>query len=648
MPSSRRRRLLKGLQEVDQLMQRKRWPEARDRLEDLDQRYPRRPEVLTGLVNAYYELQDIERYQYACERLLQVDSGNVDAALSLAEAYLTNLRPALALRAFRRFLQRWPDHERAAEVRETVAELEAEMPNWIQEFGVSGDVGWQLALQHEEMQVYMTQGRFRELRQTAEAILRRHPDFAPALNNLGLAHWIAGRTDQAIEAVQRVLTFEPDNIHALANIVHFLCTDGRADEAQMYADRLKASTAPAWKAWTKKAEALSFIGDDEGVLQILHQVQQADETQTEEAQPGATSAMLYHLAAVVTMRIGMRLDAPGRQNSEDKARRYWQQALELQPEFRVAQENLADLDLPVSKRHAPWSFPFDNWISRRTQNDLVRFVAVTDRMDDEDSIGRAARRFLRKHPEIAAMVPTLLERGDKQGREFAMLLARAAHTPELLEALKDFALSQYGPDQLRTEAMHVVSQAGLLPSGMRRLWLEGEWQDAMTMGAEIHGEPLTEYPPQVDRWLREARSALYESDGARAESALMKALAVYPEDPSLLNNLSIAFNLQGRYEEADALLQQIYERYPDYLFARSRMAQRHVERGEFEEARHLLESLMQRERMHYSEFDSFCGAFIQLYLAEGKVDVARTWFKMWEEIDPDNPKLEALRRQVAM
>ena len=57
---------------------------------------------------------------------------------------------------------------------------------------------------------------------------------------------------------------------------------------------------------------------------------------------------------------------------------------------------------------------------------------------------------------------------------------------------------------------------------------------------------------------------------------------------------------------------------------------------------------MQRERMHYSEFDSFCGVFIQLYLAEGKVDLARTWFKMWEEINPYNPKLEPLRRQVEM
>lgn len=90
------------------------------------------------------------------------------------------------------------------------------------------------------------------------------------------------------------------------------------------------------------------------------------------------------------------------------------------------------------------------------------------------SAGRAARRFLRKHPEIIAVVPMLLERGDERGREFALLLARTANTPELLEALKDFALSQHGPDQLRMEAAQVASQAGLLPPGPMRQWLGGE------------------------------------------------------------------------------------------------------------------------------------------------------------------------------
>jgi predicted Zn-dependent protease len=178
------------------------------------------------------------------------------------------------------------------------------------------------------------------------------------------------------------------------------------------------------------------------------------------------------------------------------------------------------------------------------------------------------------------------------------------------------------------------------------MWMGGEWREILTFGFEIHGEPLTEYSPQVERWMREAWSALYESNGMRAERVLTKALAEYPEDPSLLNNLAVAFRLRGRDEEADTLIERIHERHPDYVFARTGLASQCIERGELEEARQLLDPLMHRERMHYSEFDAFCGAYIQLYLAEDNVDAARTWFEMWENADPDNPKLEVFRRQV--
>ncbi|MBU0702552.1 MAG: tetratricopeptide repeat protein, partial [Chloroflexi bacterium] len=211
-------RLLEGLHEAERLTKKKRWAEARDLLLDLDRRYPRRPEVLTHLVNACFELHDTEGYQYACERLVKADPNNGDAALGLAGAHLEGLRPVLALRAFRHFLERWPDHKRASEVRGTVADLEAKMPALLKDLGISSesenDASWQLAIQHEEMQVHLAQGRFRQVQQTAQAILQRYPEFAPALNNLSIAHWADGQTDQAIQAAQQVLTFEPENVHA--------------------------------------------------------------------------------------------------------------------------------------------------------------------------------------------------------------------------------------------------------------------------------------------------------------------------------------------------------------------------------------------------------------------------------------------------
>src|SRR6266516_678747 len=107
------RRLLEELSEADSLVRRKRWAEARDLLESLAQRYPRQVPVLSALVNLYYDLQDMPGYQHACERLIRLVPDDPDLTLGLAGAYLRNLYPVLAMRTFRRFLERWPDHPRA-------------------------------------------------------------------------------------------------------------------------------------------------------------------------------------------------------------------------------------------------------------------------------------------------------------------------------------------------------------------------------------------------------------------------------------------------------------------------------------------------------------------------------------------------------
>ncbi len=52
-------------------MRKKRWDEASQLLEELDRHYPNRTKVLAPLVNTYYELQNIESYQAAIERLVQ-------------------------------------------------------------------------------------------------------------------------------------------------------------------------------------------------------------------------------------------------------------------------------------------------------------------------------------------------------------------------------------------------------------------------------------------------------------------------------------------------------------------------------------------------------------------------------------------------
>jgi tetratricopeptide (TPR) repeat protein len=565
------------------------------------------------------------------QQLLADLPDNPDITLALAGSYLSNVRPALALRMFRHFLDRWPEHPRAGEARETVAALEAHLDELLADLGLSGEDGRAVAVQHEQVQSLLEEGRFAEARRVAQTLLHRRPSFVPALNNLSLVHAAEGSLSQAVANAQRVLALQPGNYHALANLVHFLCLSGRIEEAREWAGRLKALRLEAADLWVKKAEALTYLGDDKGVLEAF-----------EGARPGggrnspAEDALLYHLAGVAAMRLGQ----------EARARRYWKQALKLAPGLELARANLDDLRHSPGERHVPWAFGLSNWVPPTTVDDLLARIQRVSGQTGDEAAGRAVRRFLRDHPEVTTLVPVLLDRGDPAGRGLALRLAVAACEPAMMAALRDFALGQRGPDEMRHAAAQAACEAGLFPPGPVRLWLEGKWRDTHLLGFEVHGEPLVQHRPQVQRWADQAREALRADKPEEAEQSLKMALVLEPDAPDLMNNLAVAYMLQGRAAESAQLLRRIHAGHPDYLFGRVSMAQLALRSGDIEQAQTLLEPLLQRRRFHFSEFSAFCQAQMELLLAQGNPTGAGHWLAMWEDVDPDNRHLDPWRNRL--
>ena len=609
--------LIIGLDQAQSLMNRKRWLEARTALEELDRRYPNRPEVLTDLVNVNYELNDIHHYQWACARLLKVEPNDPEITLALAGSYLLNFRPALSLRTFRQFLERWPDHERADEVRQNVASIEEKMDELLSELGEAGEEGLEIAAMHEEVQSALEQGDYTQGRKVAEKLLVRRPDLIPVLNNLSLIYFAEGELDQAIATAERVLNLAPENYHALSNLTRYLYLSGHTDEAEQRAGQLKALKSDAEDASVKKAEALGYMGDDEGVLEVFKEAEQAGRSE---------APLLYHLAAVAALRLGR----------EDEARRHWREALKLSPGFDPAKENMDDLRQPVGERHAPWAFTFGNWVPRKAIGDLLRLVGPAARGSDEKALQRATQRFLDQHPEIARLVPILLDRGDKEAREFAMRVALMVKTPEMLAALRDFSLGQRGPDKMRMEAANAASSAGLLPAGTVRLWMQGKWQDLMLIGYEIYTEAETKYRPRVADLLTEGSIALQEGDAEGAERLLKGALELEPDAPEIMNNLALAYEKQGRSEEAISLVREAHRRHPDYLFARVGLARKYIAEGELDQAEALLQPLISQKRFHISEYNGMCNAQIKLFVAQKNPEAARSWLDVWAAVDPDH------------
>lgn len=625
--------LYDGLGKAYRLDRQREWDQARDLLQDLDRRYPNRAEVLAGLLNVYYELGDVTSYQFACQRLVSLRPDDPDLRLMLAGSCMENVRPALALRNFRCFLERWPDDVRAPDVRKTFAGLEAEMEEVLQDLGLTGEAGLQLAALHEEVLCCLQQGEYGQVCQLAEQLLKRHPEFTPAINNLGEAHFREGRIADAVAAARRVLQQNPDNFHALANLARYLCASGRADEARTWTERLQSVESTDSDLWIKKAETFSFLGDDQAVLEAFQGSQQ---NPTRETNPH--EALLCHLAAVAAMRLGR----------ENDARRLWKRAVKLQPGLDVARANLEDSNKPVGQRHAPWPCDLDHWLPEALVCKLPLRLKRARHRRSEKALTRETRRYLQDHPQVAATLPMLLDRGDPDGREFAFQVAVLAETPELLEALRDFALGQRGPDRLRQKAAQNLRKAGILPAEPVRMWIKGQWQEVLVFGFEIYEEPNRVHRPQVEDLAREAMTALRNGDAQEAERLLKQALEIEPDALDLLNNLATAYRFQGRHDDWKHLVHQIHQRDPDYFFGRLNMALERLEEGDLEEAREMLTSLLSRQRLHVTEFTSLAQIQIELCRAEGHKDAARSWLQMWEDADPDNPDLRSCRRRLGL
>jgi tetratricopeptide (TPR) repeat protein len=621
------RKVSNELVQIQKLVDEGRAGEALQAIARLAQRYPRDPDVFSLLFNAAAQASDDRSLLLAAERLVQLNPDDPTLLFNLAAAYLANEFAALALETHQKFLARWPGHSRSAEIRRTVAELEVALSPQTERDEIPSGRGVEIALLHERSQAALAQHRFSEARRLAESAIAEAPRFIAPLNNISLAYFLDGDTANAIAAARRVLAAEPDNFHALANLVHFLLLQGEPAEARAMADRLLAVQSDRPDIRVKKAEALSFLGDDVGVQTAFRAAQSV-------LKEGAMHPLLPHYAAVAEAHLG----------NEAEARRLWEAVLKRAPGLMPAQANLDDLRRPVSERSGVWAITLNNWLPEAFVRDLARIATDAERGRSSTSVERATRQFLAQHPQILVLAPILLARGDPGGRELALLLARTMRTPELLAALKEFIVGLAGTDQQRLQAAQVLADEGILPRGeMERLWLGGQFEATMLLSYEITTQPEPPLPGPLQHRFEKAVLLLHDGRPDEAEP-LLRALAVeLPDRPMILNNIANAHMQRGEKEAAEAIIRSIAERFPDYMFARCNMATIAVEHRDFDAAEEWLAPLRSRAKFHFSEFRALAGAHVNLEHARGRMESARSWLEMWAAADPDAPNLDYWR-----
>jgi tetratricopeptide (TPR) repeat protein len=622
-----------ALDEARRLIARDRFADAVALLEPVARRYPNNQVVLHLLSDAAGQaghwpvaLDANERLAVLApnEPVFQINRGVAHSALGFQ---------LLALRYLQAALARWPDHSAWDQIRPLVDRLEQEVPQRLARLDVPPAEAAELEARHEQVQVWMERGKFAEARRVASQVLARWPRFVPALNNLAEAWFGEGNLSQAAAASRQALQVVPENAAGRANLVRFLALDGKGDEARREAAALRSQPVGRPEYRVKAAEALSVLGNDQGVLDVHAQAEQEGYQLSDEH-----LAWLHHMAGVAAYRLG----------DEARARTLWASALRALPSFSITRQNIDDLDEPRGEQNGPWAVWPDSFIPRLLLEELQRHCVRASVAASTAGLQAELQRLVRAHLHLVPTVPLLLDHGDPLGRVLAVRLAGTARTPELLAALRDFALGLRGPDGLRVQAAFSLASTNLLPPGEVRLWRQGAWQPTLVPRIEVTREATGKHglSHRGEKLFREAFEALNEGDAATAEPLLRQVLLEQPNNSSLRHNLAHALMMQGREGEADDIMRALHREDPDYLFAAAHLAREQIMQGELDEVEPLLARFLQRPRMHLTEFWALGVAQVELAVARKQRDVAWFWLTLMEAVDPGNANLPRLRELI--
>ncbi|MBX9787774.1 MAG: tetratricopeptide repeat protein [Pirellulales bacterium] len=612
----------RGLDEADELLNRGEYDQAVEVLEELGRRYPRRLEILSRLAETYFRTNNQWSYQATCARLVVVDPDEPMSWLVLGSAALGNGQAATAQRAFAHLAATWPDHPESVQARQMQESLREFLADECRRRGLDEESGVRVLLLHDEVNLQLHLGNYDKTCDAAARLLTICPTFAPALNNRSEAHFRSARYGEAITDCQRVLQFDSTNYQALANLTRYLYLSGRFDEAQTAAAALKACEADEPDAFLKKAEAFALRGDWEAVRQAVR------DGQSVWSESGGTPGLAEHLAAVASANLG----------DLDAAREHWRRA----KGFAWASANLEDSQRPGGSRHGPWAFPLESWLPRGVIAGLVETMAPTRRAAD---VTRLVRRHFERYPQVELLADLLLQRSDPSACELLIRLAPLVKRPAIFAALKSFALGERGSDELRMQTLVVLTQAGHV-EGEVQVWREGKPGPMLLMSQEIFREPTVSLPPEINDLMVSAYETLRQGRAAEAERLFDKILRLRPDDVSVQYNRAVALGLQGRKQEALEIIRRVHRDQPDYVFARTHLADECIAAGDLEGAKSLLAPIAQKRRLHASEYAAWCSANINLALAMCDPKAAKSFLSAWEQVDPDDDRIEIWKERV--
>ncbi len=596
-------------------------------------------ETMRLYLDVLHELRDFDQYARVATVLAEANPSDPDANLMAASGAFATAQLVSALVYFERVIKLAPQHPEAATATEQIAKLRRHLPEILDSFIDDLPKDLPRVASTEKILHVFKLGRFDDVIKRADEHLKTYPADLRIRNNLAEVLALKGDVKKALKIVHETLNVAPDNFFARAVRCRLEYFQGNSEVARSDAQKLVSLQPRQISDLTKAAQSFAYVGDDDGIRWAYQEAEKRKWL----SDPSTDVALLSNYYATSLARAG----------NTAVAQKYWKHAVKLAGDSTTAQDNLDDLRQPPGKQWGPSYFDLRDWFSQTQLNEIREIAARAKTVDDIESGAQSLRhleqRFLAKYPEFERSIPAMLDRGNEESQRFAMLLAPQSRLPALKEVLREYACGPRGNDEIRFQVLARLKEQGYPFASPLSMYAKGTVQQIELINFEITDEPSVPEgrTDETCEMIDDAITALHEGDGEIAERILRQVRQYESEQPDVLNNLAMALQLQNRMDEADVLIDELIEKYPDYFFGKINKANRYIRLKKYDEALDILVELQRNKRFHRTEFSALAKTLILVYVEKQDLASANRWLDVLRQYEPDDPNLESLEQDVS-
>lgn len=290
-------------------------------------------------------------------------------------------------------------------------------------------------LEHDRARALLAEGRFAEAIGQLEPLVEAHPEFQAAQNNLALAYYYVGRHEDALAAVNRVLTTDPGNLHGLCNLAIFLQHAGDRKQLGRLIALLEKTVPYHQEHVFKLATTLGVLGRHESALRHFRRLLRGEDA--------VQDPTLYHYAAVASCNLGLYA----------AARRYWKLAEKVDPGSDVPKFHLDVLERMErgagTERRLTAGYHYHMPFEEQLQQ-LQRFRLTGD-----------VPERMRIDPLLRSSILWALRRGNRQAKLQAIQVCGWFGDAEAVQALSGLAADPGEDDYIKRVAVFALRGMGV-------------------------------------------------------------------------------------------------------------------------------------------------------------------------------------------